>query len=529
MTEFRIRRALLSLTDKTGSVGFARGLSGQGVEILSTGGTARHLREAGVTVRDISEVTGFPEIMNGRVKTLHPAVHGGILALRGDESHLHQAEEHGIPLIDLVAVNLYAFAKTVARDGVSLAEAMENVDIGGPTMIRAAAKNHTCVAVVTDPADYAALLEEMETLGGSLSEATRRRLAVKAFALTASYDAAITAWLEKEADPDTLPDRLEIITEKGDSLRYGENPHLRAAFYRLPGERAPSLATAEILNGKALSYNNILDTDAAFELVKEFSSPAAVVIKHTNPCGAATAGDIIAAYRDALAGDSLSAFGGILALNRPLTVELAEVVADPGCFFEVVIAPGIDAAAVKVFRKKVKWGKNVRILSTPPLDGIAEEAPDLVLRSVKGGILAQDRDLGFTGEEMKPVSAAIPDQRDLDTLAFAWRVVKHVKSNGIVLVQSTEHGNCLVGTGAGQMSRIDSTVIAGRKAGERSSGSVMASDAFFPFRDCVDMAAELGVRAIIQPGGSVRDKESIAAADEHQIAMVFTGRRHFRH
>jgi len=529
MADLKIRRALLSVTDKSGLAEFARGLAAQGVEIISTGGTARHLREADIAVKDISEVTGFPEIMDGRVKTLHPVIHGGLLAVRQNPDHVKQAAEAGIEFIDLVAVNLYAFEETVARAGVTDAAAMESVDIGGPTMIRAAAKNHRSVAVVVDPADYRLLLDEMAEGDGALGDKTRRSLAAKAFGLTASYDRAIGAYFARGAREGQLPQRLDVESKKGTILRYGENPHLRAAFYPLPGDHGPSVASAEILNGKALSYNNILDIDAAFELVKEFDEPAAVVIKHTNPCGAATSDSIVESFADALAGDPISAFGGILAFNRPVDAALAEVVAVPSCFFEAVIAPGIDAEAVKVFRKKVKWGKKVRLLSTSPIATGGHGEADLVLRSVKGGLLAQDRDLGYEGEELRVVTETVPDDSTIAALRFAWKVAKHVKSNAILLARETNRGGCVVGVGAGQMSRIDSTVIAGRKAGDRADRSVLASDAFFPFRDCVDQAATLGVRAIIQPGGSIRDAESIEACNEHGIAMIFTGRRHFRH
>lgn len=539
MDEVTIRRALFSLTDKAESVAFASGLERHGVEIISTGGTARHLRDHGVTVTDVSRITGFPEIMGGRVKTLHPAVHGGLLAVRDDAVHRKEAEDAGIDFIDLVVVNLYAFEKTVARQDVTLGEAMENVDIGGPAMIRSAAKNHRYVAVVVDPARYTEILAEMDRSGGSLCLETRESLAAAAFALTASYDAAITRYLDDRSvsgqddpGPGRLPATLLVHARDGKKLRYGENPHLRAAFYPLPCQGEPSAASADVLNGKELSYNNIIDIDAAFELVKEFDEPAAVVIKHTNPCGAATAGEIVQAYRHALEGDPISAFGGILALNRPFTSELAGVVASKDRFFEAIIAPGCEDEVVQVVRKKVKWGKNCRILSTAPLDWDelsvrenAEPGRGTLLRSVTGGFLLQERDLGFEGEEFRTVTRVEPDHDLGASLLFAWKVVKHVKSNAIVLAQGTR----LVGTGAGQMSRIDSTMIAGKKAGDGTRGSVLASDAFFPFRDCVDMASELGVRAIIQPGGSVRDAESIAAADEHGIAMVFTGRRHFRH
>ncbi len=539
MDEIKIGRALFSLTDKRGSVEFALGLARHGVEIISTGGTASHLRDGGVTVTDVSQVTGFPEIMGGRIKTLHPAVHGGLLAVRDDPTHRREAEEARIDFIDLLVVNLYAFEETVARDGVTRDEAMENVDIGGPAMIRSAAKNHRYVAVVVDPARYGEILAEMEESGGSLGLKTRESLAAVAFALTASYDRAITRYLETtvpasegDSTEGELPAELAIRTEPGTILRYGENPHLRAAFYTLPGSGESCAASAELLNGKALSYNNIIDIDAAYELVKEFDDPGAAVIKHTNPCGAATSSDIVQAYRDALEGDPLSAFGGILALNRPFTGELAEEVATKERFFEAIIAPGCDADAVAVVSKKVKWGRNCRILAAAPLDREqavfkknTEPGRGTTVRSVVGGFILQDRDLGFEDEKFEIVTQAVPDDDLKASLLFAWKVVKHVKSNAIVLARDMR----VVGVGAGQMSRIDSTMIAGRKAGEKAKGSVLGSDAFFPFRDCVDMASDLGVRAIIQPGGSVRDKESIAAADEHGIAMVFTGRRHFRH
>ncbi len=535
MTGLKVRRALFSLTDKAGAVELARGLANQGVEIISTGGTAKHLRAAGLEVRSVSDLTGFPEIMDGRVKTLHPAIHGGLLAVRQNPDHLRQAEREGILLIDLVAVNLYAFSETAAREGVSMADAMESVDIGGPAMIRAAAKNHSSLTVLTDPNDYAAILDEMKKHGGCVTPATRERLAAKAFALTSSYDAAIRSFLEGESKEDGLPAGLSILTDPGTALRYGENPHQRGAFYPLAGRREPSAATAEVLNGKKLSYNNILDIDAAFELVKEFDDPAAVIVKHTNPCGAALSSGIDRAFEDALAGDPQSAFGGILAINRPLTAALASRVADPAHFFEAVIAPDVEKGAVEVFIENVKWGKNVRILAAPSRGGSSPSSrktahlADLLVKSVRGGLLVQDRDEGFEGEEVKVVTKTACRDDFLPALLFAWRVAKHVKSNAIVLARKTDGGQAVVGAGAGQMSRIDSLAIAGRKAGEKARGSVMASDAFFPFRDCVDRASEMGVRAIIQPGGSVRDKESIKAADEHGISMIFTGRRHFRH
>jgi phosphoribosylaminoimidazolecarboxamide formyltransferase/IMP cyclohydrolase len=518
MTEIKIRRALISLTDKSEAVEFARGLVKHGAGILSTGGTAKLLREGGVTVTDVAEVTRFPEILDGRVKTLHPMVYGGILSLRDNDRHQVEMTEHGIEAIDLVAVNLYAFAKKAAEPGVTPEDAMGQVDIGGPCMIRAAAKNHAHVAVVTDPADYPALLEELDEKGG-ISLETRRALAVKAFNLTSAYDAHICDFLRTEP----LPERFTVPSSKGRTLRYGENPHQKAAFYRLEGFTEPCVANARRRGGKKLSYNNLLDTDAAFELVKEFTEPAAVMVKHTNPCGAAVGANITEAFHKAYDGDPVSAFGGIAALNRPVDLKLAEEIADPKRFLEVLIAPDVSDEALEALRSRVKWGKSLRVLCSGDLRDRDERS--LSFRSITGGVLAQSRDLGIEREEVKTVTEKTPDQDMFEELHFAWKVVKHVKSNAIALARAMH----IVGVGAGQMSRIDSTRIAGEKAGERSRGSVLASDAFFPFRDCVDQAKDLGVRAIIQPGGSVRDQESIDACNEHGMVMVFTGHRHFRH
>lgn len=525
MTHRMIKNALISLTDKTDAAVLAKALTKHGVRIFSTGGTAALLRENGVEVADVADITGFPEILDGRVKTLHPKIYGGILGLRDNETHLSQMESHGIEGIDLIVVNLYAFSKKTAESGVTIGDAMANVDIGGPCMIRAAAKNHQFTTVLTDPKDYKKFMEELELNNGCVSEKTRLRLAVKAFDLTASYDANISTWLRRQKDKEAFPIRFSYPTAKKTKLRYGENPHQKACFYSGVNVTEPCIASAKLLGGKKLSYNNILDTDAACELVKEFDEPAAVLLKHTNPCGAATAHTIMEAFQNAYLGDTVSAFGGICALNRPVDEALAEQIASPDKFLEVLIAPECSEQAIELIRKKVKWGKNLRILSTGPMKPLEDQDAALSFRAVTGGVLVQNRDVGFGREERRVVTEKEPDKAELAALDFAWKVVKHVKSNAIVLAKDCS----VVGVGAGQMSRIDSANIAGSKAGDKAKGSFMSSDAFFPFRDCVDLAAKLGVKAIIQPGGSVRDQESIDAANEHGIVMVFTGNRHFRH
>ncbi|MDG2148294.1 MAG: bifunctional phosphoribosylaminoimidazolecarboxamide formyltransferase/IMP cyclohydrolase [Planctomycetota bacterium] len=518
-----VRRALLSVTDKTGITDFAQGLADRDFEVVSTGGTARAIREAGVPVTDIAEITGFPEMMDGRVKTLHPKVHGGLLALRENSEHVTAMQDHEISPIDVVAVNLYAFRETVAKPGVSYAEAIENIDIGGPSMIRSAAKNHGAVWVVTDPADYDAVLQALDDeKKGADGLPMRRSLAGKAYTTTAAYDAAICNWFS-EQEGEALPERLVLEASEVRELRYGENPHQQARFYTNPGIREPSIATAEVLSGKALSYNNIMDADGALELVKEFDVPAAAVIKHTNPCGCGVADDIATAFERAWLGDSQSAFGGIVSLNRPVTEDLARAIAKPEHFLEVIVAPSYEGGAVEILKTGAKWGKNVRILATGSLG--ARSTSDHMVRKVTGGFLVQQRDLGYEHEKREVVSARQPEVSELDDLEFAWRVCKHVKSNAIVLAKE----GTLLGVGAGQMSRVDSVFMAGHKAGERTKGAVLASDAFFPFRDSIDEAARLGVTAVIQPGGSIRDKESVAAVDEHGMALVLTGSRHFRH
>ncbi len=522
-----IGRALISVSDKSGLLDLARTLAAQGVELISTGGTSGMLRAAGLAVRDVADVTGFPEMMDGRVKTLHPNVHGGLLALRDDDEHLVAMAAHGIEPIDLLIVNLYPFEATVAR-GADHATCIENIDIGGPAMIRAAAKNHRFVSVVTDPADYPALLEQMAAHHGATTLAFRRKLALTAYSRTAAYDTAVSTWLAAEINEPT-PRYRSFAGILAQPLRYGENPHQSAAFYT-DGSRRPGVATARQWQGKELSYNNINDTDAAFELVAEFAdaAPACAIIKHANPCGVAQATTLVEAYRRAYHCDQTSAFGGIVALNQPLDAETAEEIVK--IFTEVVIAPGASDEAKAIFAAK----KNLRLLTTAALPDPA--ATSLAFKQVAGGFLVQDRDAGhITVADLKVVTRRAPTDKELADLMFAWTVAKHVKSNAIIYVRD----GATVGIGAGQMSRVDSTRIAARKAEDMADtlglpapltqGSVVASDAFFPFADGLITAAEAGATAIIQPGGSMRDDEVIAAADERGLAMVFTGQRHFRH
>lgn len=530
-----VKQALISVSDKHGVVDFARALAGLGVQILSTGGTAKLLRDAGVAVTDVSDYTGFPEMLDGRVKTLHPKVHGGILGIRGNAEHAATMQKHGIPTIDLVIVNLYPFQATVARPDCALAEAIENIDIGGPTMVRAAAKNHGNeaggVGVVTEPADYAPVLAELQTNGGALSYATRFALAKKAFTHTARYDAAIANWLTSlDADdkPTVFPDRLQLAFDKVDTMRYGENPHQQAAFYREPSPVAGSIANYEQLQGKELSYNNIADSDAAWECVKAFdmanAAPACVIVKHANPCGVAIAPTAREAYQKAFKTDPVSAFGGIIAFNCALDKATAEAVA--GQFAEVIIAPEITPDARAVFAAK----QNLRVLVVPmAASGDPVETASFDYKRVGGGLLVQTADVARIGtSELKVVTQRAPTAGEMTDLLFAWRVAKYVKSNAIVYCKD----GMTMGVGAGQMSRVDSARIAAIKAennGLTVAGSVVASDAFFPFRDGLDVLAKAGATAVIQPGGSVRDAEVIAAADEQNVAMVFTGFRHFRH
>jgi phosphoribosylaminoimidazolecarboxamide formyltransferase/IMP cyclohydrolase len=520
----RVARALLSVSDKTGLAAFAGGLARLGVSLLSTGGTAKALAEAGLEVVEIGDYTGFPEMLDGRVKTLHPKVHGGILARRDVPAHAAALEKHAIPTIDLVVVNLYPFREAVARPGCTLEEAIENIDIGGPAMVRSAAKNWRDVGVVVDPADYAPLLLELETEGGTLSAATRFALARKAFSHTAAYDGAISNWLTArgpDGAAEAFPDCFNVQAVKVQDLRYGENPHQQAAFYREDPPVAGTISSSRQLQGKELSYNNIADADAAWECVKTFAEPACVIVKHANPCGVATTGSLLEAYRRAFATDPVSAFGGIIAFNRPVDGPSLDAVAAQ--FLEVLIAPSYTADALAAIAQK----RNVRVLEVPP--GGRGREPRLDWKRVGGGLLVQTADeRNVLPSELRVVTRKAPTPEQEADLLFAWRVAKFVKSNAIVYCA---HGRTL-GIGAGQMSRVDSTRIAAMKAkhaGLSLAGSVVASDAFFPFRDGLDVAADNGATAVIQPGGSVRDDEVIAAADERGVAMVFTGIRHFRH
>jgi phosphoribosylaminoimidazolecarboxamide formyltransferase / IMP cyclohydrolase len=528
----RISRALLSVSDKTGLIDFARGLAGHGIELVSTGGTGKALAEADLPVRDVSALTGFPEMMDGRVKTLHPKVHGGLLAVRADAEHVRAMQAHGIPAIDLLVVNLYPFEETMAK-GAGFDDCIENIDIGGPAMIRAAAKNHADVTVIVEPADYAVLAAELAAHGGSTTLTLRRRLAAKAFGRTATYDAAIANWFAARLD-DAAPDFRAFGGRLAQALRYGENPHQSAAFYRTPDSRF-GIATSRQVQGKQLSYNNLNDTDAAYECVAEFdpaATAACAIVKHANPCGVAAAESLLDAYRKALACDPVSAYGGIVALNRPLDAEAARAITE--IFTEVIIAPQASAEAIAIIGAK----KNLRLLLA---GGVPDpRAQGMTVKSVAGGLLVQSRDNAVVDEmQLTTVTRRAPTARELADLRFAFRVAKHVKSNTIVYARD----RATVGIGAGQMSRVDAARIAARKAQDAAAaaglqtglevpatqGSVVASDAFFPFADGLLVAIEAGATAVIQPGGSVRDDEVINAADQHGIAMVFTGTRHFRH
>jgi phosphoribosylaminoimidazolecarboxamide formyltransferase / IMP cyclohydrolase len=526
----KIERALISVSDKTGIESFARYLAQAGVEILSTGGTFRALSKASVPVREVSDYTDFPEMMDGRVKTLHPRIHGGILALRDEAAHRSAMAEHGIGRIDLVVVNLYPFEETVARTGIERAEAIEQIDIGGPSMVRSAAKNHRYVGIVTDSADYGRVMQEMDANGGALSDDFRRELALKAFQLTARYDAAIADWLFRQETHDGKTDEphprsYSLAGTLISALRYGENPHQTAAFYRVSGTE-PSVATAELLNGKTLSYNNLVDLDAALALAKEFERPFACVIKHNNPCGAATAPVIEDALAQAWAGDPLSAFGSVLALNRPVGIACAQFLTDEHRFVEAVIAPSFDEEALEHLRTKPKWGKNVRLLACGQFGPGSRVAGDVELKRVVGGFLLQGRDLKAEAEsDCRTMTKCAPTKAQLADLLFANIVAKHVKSNAIVLASRGR----VLGVGAGQMSRVDSVKLAVEKAGAEARGSVLASDAFFPFPDGVERAMDAGIAAVLEPGGSVRDDEIVAACDARGVPLVFTGVRHFRH
>jgi phosphoribosylaminoimidazolecarboxamide formyltransferase / IMP cyclohydrolase len=523
-----IERALISVSDKSGLVDFARRLSARSIELVSTGGTARLLRGAGLKVRDVSELTGFPEILGGRVKTLHPKVHGGLLAVRSDPEHQRQVQANEIQYIDMVVVNLYPFRETVAREDVTPEDAIENIDIGGPSMIRSAAKNFEDVVVVVDPSDYAAVADEIDSNGG-VSRATRLRLARRAFETTAGYDAAISDFLESSLmldastealrveKPKSLPARLTVSGKKAMDLRYGENPHQRAALY-FTSDSPGGIAGAEKLQGKELSFNNLIDLDAAWSLVSEFSDTACAIIKHTNPCGAATAEDVREAFEKARATDPVSAFGGIIGFNRGVTEEVGRVIAET--FFEAIAAPDYESGALQVFASK----KNLRVMRVNASRATAAQLDFRVITD--NGLLVQDRDRGGLHDaELRFVTARRPTDEELRALRFAWIIAKHVKSNAIVYAREGQ----LVGVGAGQMSRVDSVKLGAMKAQLTLEGCVLASDAFFPFRDGIDEAARVGITAVIQPGGSVRDEEVIAAANEHGLAMVLTGMRHFKH
>jgi phosphoribosylaminoimidazolecarboxamide formyltransferase/IMP cyclohydrolase len=519
-----VRRALLSVFDKTGLVDFATALVRElGAELISTGGTARTLREAGLECRDVSDLTGFPEMMDGRVKTLHPKVHGGLLAVRDNPEHAAAMKSHGIQSIDLVCINLYPFQQAVADPNVTMETAIENIDVGGPAMLRAAAKNHADVTVLVDPADYGTVLAEMDATGGTSID-TRSRLAAKAFAHTASYDTTVADYLQRsqQLPLDRFPAQLPLVLDRHIELRYGENPHQRAAFYRLPGARGASVASAAVLQGKELSFNNIADADAALECVRQFAAPACVIVKHANPCGVAVAEGIAAAYDRAYRTDPTSAFGGIIAFNRPLDAATATSIVERQ-FAEVIIAPEVGAAALAALAARA----NIRVLSVGDLHAGVGDGYEL--RSVNGGVLVQDRDTAMVAaSDLAVVTRRRPTDAELADLLFAWRVAKFVKSNAIVYARD----GATVGVGAGQMSRVYSSRIAAIKAADEKlevRGSVMASDAFFPFRDGIDTAAANGIVAVIQPGGSKRDEEVVAAADEHGMAMVYTGMRHFRH
>ncbi|WP_314588375.1 bifunctional phosphoribosylaminoimidazolecarboxamide formyltransferase/IMP cyclohydrolase [Paenibacillus terrigena] len=513
-----IRRALISVSDKTGIVDFARELAAAGVEIISTGGTKSLLEKENVPVIGISEVTGFPEIMDGRVKTLHPAVHSGLLAVRDNEEHTAQMKELGLDYIDIVVVNLYPFKETIAKPGVSYEDAIENIDIGGPTMLRSAAKNHAFVTVVVDAADYASVIEEVRASGDTTLE-TRKRLAAKVFRHTASYDALISDYLSKQVG-EPLPETYTVTYEKVQDLRYGENPHQSAAFYRKPLAGLGNITTAEQLHGKELSYNNINDANAALSIVREFDEPTVVAVKHMNPCGVGIGTTIHEAYQKAYAADPTSIFGGIVVANRVIGAETATLLGE--IFLEIVMAPDFTPEAFDILAKK----KNIRLLKLGEFSASTDRKTEFAVTSVDGGMLVQETDIRQLDEsDLKVVTDRQPTAEELKQLLFGWKVVKHVKSNAIVLAKD----DMTIGVGAGQMNRVGAARIAIEQAGEKAQGSVLASDAFFPMGDTVELAVKAGVTAIIQPGGSIKDEESIRVANEHGIAMICTGVRHFKH
>jgi phosphoribosylaminoimidazolecarboxamide formyltransferase/IMP cyclohydrolase len=526
----KIERAIISVSDKAGVLKFAQALAARGVEIISTGGTARMLEQGGVPVVEISQHTGFPEIMDGRVKTLHPKVHGGLLAVRDNAEHVAAMKALGIQKIDLVCVNLYPFEATVARPETTLEEAIENIDIGGPSMLRSAAKNHRFVTVICSPARYDQVIASMDAHDGKVAESLRAELALEVFERTSSYDAAIAKYLAahhpaiSRATP--FPPTLVISAHKREDLRYGENPHQKAAYYIEAASKEPSVSTARQLAGKELSFNNIIDLNAALAVVKEFTEPAVSIIKHTNPCGAAIGKDLTEAFVRAYDGDPLAAFGCVVGANRSVGRDTAEKMVEGQRFIEAVIAPDFSPEALEVLTTKPKWGKNVRLLAVGSLDDRYIAKSEWDIKRVVGGILVQQRDLDLLGEEgLRVVTKRQPTAKELADLKFAWKICKHLKSNAVCLAKD----GCLVGAGAGQMKRVDSSRIAATIAGDRAKGSALASDAFFPFPDGVEEAAQAGATAVIQPGGSKGDEAVIAAADQAGIAMVFTGMRHFKH
>ncbi len=534
----KIKTALISVSDKSGIIDFARKLSAMGVKIISTGGTAKSISEAGIEVTAIDAVTGFPEMMNGRVKTLHPKIHGGLLGLRDNDEHIAAMEKHGINPIDLVCVNLYPFEQTVAKKGCTLEEAIENIDIGGPSMVRSASKNYKFVTIVTSPCQYKQVLEQMEANNGCTGIELRSELARKAFGLTASYDAAISKYLNQKAGV-AYPARQTLALKKVNELRYGENPHQSGAFYRLPDSKEICVGNAKMIEGAStdISFNNLMDANAAFELVKEFNEPAAVVVKHLNPCGCAVDKDIKTAYEKAYLSDVVSAFGGIIALNRDVDAELATTIMESfarfgkakgaaGFFAEVIIAPKYTPEALNIIRTLKSWGERVRLLETGEITKETLNTAEYDLRCIAGGMLLQQRDLvGWEAENLTFPTKAKPTPQQLEDLRIAWLIAKHVKSNTITLVKDKN----LVGVGAGQMNRIESGLLAFKMAGYAAKGAAMGSDAFFPFPDNVENAAKFGIACVVQPGGSKKDDEVIAAADKAGIAMVFTGKRHFKH
>ena len=523
----KIKRALISVSDKTGLEGFVKGLNEAGVDIVSTGGTAKLISSLGIPVTEVASYTGFPEMMDGRVKTLHPTIHAGLLAVRDNPEHMKALKDNNIPTIDMVVVNLYPFEETISKKDVTLEEAIENIDIGGPTMLRSAAKNYRSVAVVSSHDQYKEVLEDMKRTGGGVSDELLKRLAIQVFANTSKYDGMITKYLSKRQEAknqrgkeDDLPDKLDIKLEKLMSLRYGENPHQRGAFYRDVTDARPGLADAVQAQGKELSFNNILDLNAALEMAMSFDGPAVSIVKHNNPCGLAVADDLEQAYLDALDCDPMSAFGGIIGFNGIVSEKIARTILDKGHFVECIIAPGYECAALEAFKEK----KNLRVIKSPAAYENSSAGKDI--KKIPGGALVQDTDsVEISREDLKVVTKTSPSEDVMEALFFAWKTVKFVKSNAIVLCEGTK----TVGIGAGQMSRVDSVIIAVRKAGAKAKGAVLASDAFFPKADSIEEAHKAGISAIIQPGGSIRDDEVIEACDKLGIPMVFTSRRNFKH